>query len=116
MKKITTVFLLIFSFFSVAQSQILNPIAVTGFNHDIVAEGTENSSLSTTTLEMDAVSISNYVMCTKEFADANGFTPANIYGLPTVACLRPTHETTGWPLLRATMCCIFFPPIPAIWF
>lgn len=31
---------------------------------------------------MDAISPSNFVMCTKEFAQANGFQPENIYGLP----------------------------------
>src|SRR5205085_258624 len=58
------------------------PFAVTGFNHDVIAEGTGNSALSTTTKEMDAITPSNYVLCSKQFATANAFTPANTYGLP----------------------------------
>jgi gliding motility-associated-like protein len=58
------------------------PIAVTGFNHDVIAEGTGNSALSTTTKEMDALSPSNYVLCSKQFTTANAFTPANTYGIP----------------------------------
>ena len=58
------------------------PIPVTGFNQDVVAEGIGTSSLATTTREMDAITPSNFVMCTKQFANANAITPANTYGLP----------------------------------
>ena len=63
-------------------AQVYNPIQVTGFNHDVVAEGDGNSSLATTTKEMDAISPSNFVLCTKQFATANAFQPPNVYGLP----------------------------------
>ena len=56
------------------------PIGVTGFNHDVIADGASTSSLVTTTTEMDAAVISNHVLCTKTFAATNGF-PAT-YGLP----------------------------------
>lgn len=65
-----------------AFSQIYNPVKVRGFNHDVVAEGAGNSSSATTTTEMDALIPSNFVLCTREFANANGFQPANVYGLP----------------------------------
>jgi len=58
------------------------PVTVSGFNHDVIAEGTGSSSLSTTTKEMDAISPSNFVLCTQQFANTNAFTPANTYGLP----------------------------------
>ncbi len=64
------------------KAQIYNPIKVKGYNHDVIADGDGNSALATTTKEMDAISPSNYVLCTKQFANANGFQPANLYGLP----------------------------------
>jgi|GEM_PF-3027007 gliding motility-associated-like protein len=81
MKKLLQFFLAILPILSQAQPH--EPISVTGFNHDVVADGSGSSSFATTTKEMDALGISNYVFCTKEFADANGFTPSGIYGLPT---------------------------------
>jgi hypothetical protein len=66
----------------VTHAQVYNPIRVTGFNHDVVAEGDGNSSLATTTKEMDALVPSNFVLCTKQFATANAFQPPNLYGLP----------------------------------
>ena len=66
---------------SFASAQTYEPVTVTGFNEDIVAEA-GTSSLNTTTSEMDAVPISNFVLCSKGFAESNGFTPANTYGLP----------------------------------
>ena len=63
-------------------AQTYTPVTVTGYNHDVVAEGSGTSSLATTTKEMDAITPSNFVICTKQFATANGLTPANTYGLP----------------------------------
>lgn len=79
MHKAIILLLLLFSFIVKAQHV---PVVITGFNHDVVAEGTGNSALTTTTKEMDALSPSNFVMCTQQFATANGFTPAGTYGLP----------------------------------
>lgn len=60
--------------------QTYSPLPVSGFNHDVFAEGTGNSSLSTTTKEMDDITISNHIICTKEFAAANSL-PA-YFGVP----------------------------------
>jgi gliding motility-associated-like protein len=48
------------------------PVAVSGFNHDCVAE-TGTSSLTTTTIPLDGVTQSNKVMYTNTFRIANGF-------------------------------------------
>lgn len=76
-----------------AKGQTFEPISVSGFNHDVVAEGDGNSSLTTTTKEMDALGISNNVFCTKEFATANSFTPAGAYGLPNDGILQAATRT-----------------------
>ena len=56
-----------------------SPIAVSGFNMDVVAEGTGNNAINVTSTTM---ALSNNIVCTKQFATANNFTPANAYGLP----------------------------------
>jgi gliding motility-associated-like protein len=56
--------------FIVAQS--FTPVAVTGFNHDVVAEA-GTSSLTTTTICMDGPTVSNKVIYTNAFRIANGF-------------------------------------------
>lgn len=76
-----------------AWGQVYTPVAVTGFNQDVVAEGSGSSALSTTSQEMDAVPISNFVMCTREFADANSFSPGGIYGLPDDGLLTTTDRS-----------------------
>jgi gliding motility-associated-like protein len=49
-----------------------NPIAVSGFNQDCIAES-GNSSLTTTTIALDGIGVSNKVMYTIGFRTANGF-------------------------------------------
>lgn len=53
-------------------AQPFTPITVTGFNHDVVAES-GTSSLTTTTIALDAVPASNRVMYTNTFRITNGF-------------------------------------------
>lgn len=48
------------------------PVAVSGFNQDIVAE-TGNNSLATTTVALDGVPVSNHVMYTTAFRNTNSF-------------------------------------------
>ncbi len=82
MKRYLSAILLILFGMQFVCAQVYNPIQVSGFNHDVVAEGDGNSSLATTTKEMDAIVPSNFVLCTRQFAEANAFQPANVYGLP----------------------------------
>lgn len=91
MKKIIQFLFVALPFYSFSQQY--DPIPVSGFNHDVVADGTGSSALSTTTKEMDALGISNYVFCTKEFADANSFTPSGTYGLPTDGLLSSQNRS-----------------------
>jgi gliding motility-associated-like protein len=65
---------------STVTAQTYSPIAITGYNHDVIADGTGTSSLATTSKEMDAITPSNFVMCTKQFAASNAIPSA--YGLP----------------------------------
>ncbi len=55
-----------------AFSQTYNPVTVTGFNHDVVAEA-GTSSLTTTTISMDGPTVSNKVAYTSTFKTLNGF-------------------------------------------
>ena len=48
------------------------PIAISGFNHDVVAEA-GTSSLTTTTVSLDGVTVSNKVMYTQTFRTLNAF-------------------------------------------
>ena len=52
--------------------QSFTPVTVTGFNHDVIAES-GTSSLTTTTIPLDGVTVSNKVMYSVAFRTANGF-------------------------------------------
>ena len=65
-------------YFSNSFAQTYTPVPVKGFNMDIIAEGTGNSSLAVTTDTMDQ---SNHVVCSQEFATTNVFTTVP-FGLP----------------------------------
>lgn len=60
--------------------QSFMPLALQGYNHDVIAEGNGHSSLVKTTMAMDVVVPSNNVICTKQFAKANSL-PSG-YGIP----------------------------------
>ena len=49
-----------------------SPVVISGFNHDVVAE-TGTSSLTTTTVSLDGVTVSNKVMYTQTFRTTNAF-------------------------------------------
>jgi outer membrane protein OmpA-like peptidoglycan-associated protein len=78
--RIFVVLILLVGFDNVALSQRMASITLRGFNHDVIAEGNGQSSLAKTSLEMDAIVPSNFVMFSKQFAVANKM-PLG-YGLP----------------------------------
>ena len=67
------------------------PVAVTGFNHDVIAE-TGTSSLTTTTMALDAVPASNRVMYTNTFRTTNAFGGG---GLPDNGIITDAFGTYG---------------------
>jgi hypothetical protein len=69
---------------NLAFSQIYNPISITGFNQDVIAEA-GTSSLTTTTMPMDGVSVSNKVIYSNAFKTANGFGGGGIVDNGTIS-------------------------------
>ncbi len=71
-KKYHAFLVLFFAIITISLKAQFIPVSIGGFNHDIIAE-TGNSSLTTTTIAMDAVPASNNVMYTLGFAGINAF-------------------------------------------
>lgn len=71
-KKTSLLQAMLFILISMTSKAQFAPIAMGGFNHDVVAES-GNSSLTNTTIAMDGVPASNNVMYTLGFASANAF-------------------------------------------
>lgn len=71
-KKTVLLQVLLFILISMTSKAQFTPIALGGFNHDVVAES-GNSSLINTTVAMDGVPASNNVMYTLGFAATNAF-------------------------------------------
>ena len=101
--------LILLCLLSFSLSAQYTPVTITGFNHDVIAEGTGTSSLSITTREMDAITPSNFVMCTKQFATANNITPVNIYGLPDNGTLISGNKTYQFASFTGNNALYLFP-------
>ncbi len=71
--------------------QVFAPLPVQGYNHDVIAEGNGPNSLVNTSMAMDVVVPSNYVICTKQFAKAN-WLPAE-YGIPDNGVIATRRNT-----------------------
>jgi gliding motility-associated-like protein len=72
-------------------SQPFTPVPVTGFNHDVIAES-GTSSLTTTTIPLDGVTVSNKVMYSVAFRTANGFSGGGIADNGTVTDAAGTYQ------------------------
>jgi gliding motility-associated-like protein len=72
-------------------SQLYTPVAVTGFNHDVISE-TGTSSLTTTTIPLDGVTVSNKVMYTNTFRTTNGFGGGGIADNGTITDAAGTYQ------------------------
>ncbi len=57
---------------SLATAQTYTPVAISGYNHDVIAES-GTSSLTTTTSALDGVTVSNKVIYSQAFRTANSF-------------------------------------------
>ncbi len=72
--------------FSLIDAQTFVPVNVSGFNHDLIANGSggTNRAAATTTITFDGVNIGgDNVMYSKDFRGNNNPTTAPTYGLPT---------------------------------
>ncbi len=83
--------LLLFLFHGNIFSQPFLPIAVTGFNHDVIAES-GTSSLTNTTVSLDGVTVSNKVMYSVAFKTANGFGGGGIADNGTITGAFGTYQ------------------------
>ena len=76
-------------------SQTFTPVTVTGFNHDVIAE-TGTSSLTTTTVSLDGVTVSNKVMYTVSFRTVNGFTGGGIADNGLITDAAGTYQMAAY--------------------
>ena len=83
-------------------SQPFVPVTVTGFNHDVVAE-TGTSSLTTTTMALDAVPASNRVMYTNTFRTTNGFGGGGLPDNGTITDAFGTYQLNSYAASNALL-------------
>lgn len=87
--------LLLITCLSCVFAQTYTPIAVTGFNHDVIAE-TGTSSLTTTTTSLDGVTVSNKVMYSNAFRLANGFAGGGVADNGTIVNGTSTYQLAAY--------------------
>lgn len=87
-------FLLLF-FFQHVSGQPFTPVTVTGFNHDVIAES-GTSSLTTTTVALDGVTVSNKVMYTNTFRTTNGFGGGGIADNGTITDAAGSYQLAAY--------------------
>jgi len=90
MKRIIVSFYICF-LISNASAQSFTPVALSGFNQDVVAE-TGTSSLTTTTLALDGITVSDKVMYTLSFRTNVGFGGGGIPDNGTIVDAAGTYQ------------------------
>lgn len=76
-------------------SQLYTPVTITGFNHDVIAES-GTSSLTTTTIPLDGVTVSNKVMYTNTFRITNGFAGGGIPDNGTITDAAGSYQLAAY--------------------
>lgn len=94
-KKTSLLQALLFILISMTSKAQFAPIAMGGFNHDVVAES-GNSSLTNTTVAMDGVPASNNVMYTLGFASANAFGGGGLPDNGVIADAAGTYQMASY--------------------
>jgi gliding motility-associated-like protein len=87
--------LILFLFHENVYSQSYTPVVVSGFNHDVIAE-TGTSSLTTTTIPLDGVTVSNKVMYSNTFRTTNGFGGGGIADNGTITDAAGTYQLAAY--------------------
>lgn len=89
--------LMLLSIFSANKitAQSFTPIALTGYNQDVVAEA-GTSSLTTTTLPLDGVTVSNKVMYTQTFRTNLGFGGGGLADNGTITDAAGTYQLAAY--------------------
>jgi gliding motility-associated-like protein len=90
-KNTSLLFLFLFLLTGNIFGQLYTPVPVTGFNHDVIAES-GTSSLTTTTVPLDGVTVSNKVMYSVAFRTANGFSGGGIADNGTVTDAAGSYQ------------------------
>ena len=91
----TSLFFTISIMFSFSAKAQFNPIAIGGFNHDVIAE-TGTNALTTTTTAMDGVPASNNVMYTQSFRTTNGFAGGGLPDNGTIADASGSYQLNNY--------------------
>ena len=84
------------------KAQTYSPIVITGFNQDVIAE-TGTSSLTTTTMALDGITVSNKVMYSNAFKIANGFGGGGVVDNGTIVNGTSTYQLAAYSANNALL-------------
>ncbi len=93
--KLMPVIIIVISAFGHPAFSQYTPIPISGFNHDVVAEA-GTSSLATTTVSLDGVTVSNKVMYTQTFRTLNSFAGGGIPDNGTITSGSDSYQLAAY--------------------